>query len=302
MAIPAAAVLIFSFQNCGSGFQVAQLESESLVDLSAGMEVPITIVDNKNAIVTSATELIVDEEYRITIDKVRIPVGAVVTWNSSVTPGGGVHVHPGLTPRQGELHCEAPGIITVSVTIESGGQTFNSVPRVLSCIPPLIVEPAPTPAPGAEIVTFRIPAGTNQGPWNTLATTVTVFVGQTLRIINDDSIRHRLHTNNAPCNHQNNDSQPGATFDCVVVRPVNASSGSTYDHNIGTAARFYVTAIDGRALYATNCQSCHGAIATSEHRNATAAMIRTQINTRPEMMNLNLTDDQLRAISYSLSR
>lgn len=277
------------------------MNSQNLVDLSVGMDVPVTIVDSKNVLVTTSTELIVDEEYHMSIGGVRLPADAVVTWNATVTPGGGVHVHPGATKSDGELHCEAPGIITVSVSIFANSQTYNSSSMRLSCQSAPDPNPAPTPDPLAEVVTFHIPAGTDQGPWNTLATTVTVYVGQTLKIVNDDSIVHRLHTGNAPCNHQPSDSAPGATFDCVVQRPVLASSGSTYDHNIGTNARFFVTSIDGKALYTTNCQSCHGAIATSEHRNATAATIKSRIATQNEMKGIVLTDDQISAIAYSLS-
>jgi hypothetical protein len=301
MAIPLAAMLIFSFQNCGTGFQTVQLNSEALVDLSTGMEVPVSIVDGKNIPVSSTTELIVDAEYHMSVSGVRLPPDALVTWNATVTPGGVVHTHPGATIADAELHCEAPGIITVSVSIRANGQTYSSSPRNLSCQDAPDPGPAPTPDPQATTVTFRIPAGTNRSPWNTAATTVIVYVGQVLKIVNDDSIVHRLHTGNAPCNHQPSNSDPGATFDCVVQRPVNASSGSTYDHNIGTNARFYVTSIDGKALYTTNCQSCHGAIATSQHRNATAAKIKSQIATQPEMMGLVLTDDQINAIAYSLS-
>lgn len=95
----------------------------------------------------------------------------------------------------------------------------------------------------ADIVEFHIPAGTGNGPWNSLRTAVHVVVGQTLRIINDDSVPHRLHTSGAPCPHQPNTSAPGEYFDCVVTRPVEAARGSTYDHIAGTNAKFYVEAV-----------------------------------------------------------
>ncbi|CAN5575891.1 hypothetical protein BH10BDE1_BH10BDE1_32970 [soil metagenome] len=301
VAIPLAAMLIFSFQNCGTGFQTVQLNSQALVDLSTGMEVPVTIVDSKNVPVTKTTEIIVDGEYHMSISGVRLPADALVTWTATITPGGVVHTHPGLTMADAELHCEMPGIITVSVSVRQNNQTYSSKPMNISCQQAPDLTPAPTPDPNAATVTFRIPAGTNKSAWNTAATTVTVYVGQTLKIVNDDSIVHRLHTGNAPCNHQPSDSAPGATFDCVVQRPIVAANGGTYDHNIGTGARFYVTAIDGKALYATNCQGCHGAIATSQHRNATPAKIKSQIATQNEMKGIVLSDDQIAAVAYSLS-
>jgi predicted CopG family antitoxin len=48
---------------------------------------------------------------------------------------------------------------------------------------------------GPRMVEFHIPAGTGTNPWNTRDQTVNASVGDTLRIVNDDSIPHRLHTN-----------------------------------------------------------------------------------------------------------
>src|SRR6185295_125924 len=55
-----------------------------------------------------------------------------------------------------------------------------------------------------EVVEFHIPAGTIDKPWNTLENPIKVKVGQTLRLINDDSIDHFLHTNGSPCTHGSN--------------------------------------------------------------------------------------------------
>jgi hypothetical protein len=52
-----------------------------------------------------------------------------------------------------------------------------------------------------NVVIFRIKAGTGKASWNTEATEVDVKVGQVLRIVNDDSVPHRLHTNGKPCPH-----------------------------------------------------------------------------------------------------
>ncbi len=296
-----ATTLVFSFQNCGSGFEMANLDSVSLVELGSG-EIPLTITDSKGQSVTEATELIVDEPYKVVISGVRIPAGSTVTWTATVTPGGGVHVHNGAVLSEAELHCEASGIISLSGTINAPTGTFNVVPMNLSCSEAPEVNPPPAADPNSQVVTFRIPAGTGRSAWNTLATTVRVFVGQTLRIVNDDSVNHRLHTGGAPCRHQPTNSAPGGSFDCVVSLPLEASAGRTYDHLYGTGARFFVTSIDGPALYTTNCQSCHGLRASSTVRNATAAEIRSNIVGEPQMQNLNLTNDQLDAIAYSLSR
>lgn len=98
--------------------------------------------------------------------------------------------------------------------------------------------------PTADIVEFHIADGTGAAPWNTRATIVKVKVGQTLRIVNDDSVKHRLHTfNNRPCAHQGPDSDPGQFYDCVVATPADPDVDLMYDHNAGAKSRFYLRAI-----------------------------------------------------------
>jgi hypothetical protein len=69
---------------------------------------------------------------------------------------------------------------------------------------PATPAPAPTPAPTKDpnVVEFHIKPGTGAKGYNTAATAVTVKVGQTLRLFNDDTVVHRLHTSGAPCPHQ----------------------------------------------------------------------------------------------------
>lgn len=88
-----------------------------------------------------------------------------------------------------------------------------------------------------NIVEFRIKAGTGRGAWNTAETAVVAKVGQTVRIVNDDSETHQLHTNGAPCPH-GNPIPPGQSRDCVVSRPY--SGGPLYDH--GTRGDFFIRA------------------------------------------------------------
>ena len=95
-----------------------------------------------------------------------------------------------------------------------------------------------------EVVEFHIPNGTGNKPWNTLATTVKVKVGQTLRIINDDSVVHRLHTfNNKPCEHQDGESKTGEFYDCVISKTADPRIDLLYDHNFGEKSRFYLQAV-----------------------------------------------------------
>lgn len=95
----------------------------------------------------------------------------------------------------------------------------------------------------AEVVEFHINRGTGLKPWNTRDTVVNVKVGQTLRIINDDTIVHRLHTNNdRPCLHQPESSRPGDFYDCVIINPADPDVDLMYDHNSGGTGRFFVRA------------------------------------------------------------
>jgi hypothetical protein len=93
----------------------------------------------------------------------------------------------------------------------------------------------------SPIVEFRIAAGTGARPWNSESETLELKVGQTLRLINDDNVPHRLHTNGAPCRH-GTAFAPGATFDCQLTRAFDpkAASGPLYDHIAGRRAQFWL--------------------------------------------------------------
>src|SRR5512143_3544839 len=61
-------------------------------------------------------------------------------------------------------------------------------------------------------------------------------------------------------------------------------------------------ALDGAALYATNCSSCHGPLGTSGKAGATVSMIQTAISNNFGGMGRfsSLTPDQLKAIANAL--
>ena len=103
---------------------------------------------------------------------------------------------------------------------------------------------APTTPPGAKVVEFHIEAGTGKGPWNAQADTLVVKVGQTVHVVNDDTVVHRLHTNGAPCPHGPNFA-PGATFDCVASKAFDPAgpAGPVYDHIAGTSAQFWLKVV-----------------------------------------------------------
>lgn len=92
------------------------------------------------------------------------------------------------------------------------------------------------------LVEFHILPGTGESPWNTKETTVEVKVGDTVRIINDDSIPHTLHTFGRPCEHQPAASLPGEFYDCVIATTADPRIDLLYDHDFGQKARFYLKA------------------------------------------------------------
>lgn len=99
-----------------------------------------------------------------------------------------------------------------------------------------------TPPRDPNIVEFRIKAGTGNGGWNTQAEMIEVKVGQTIRIYNDDTIVHRLHTGGRPCPHGQN-IPVGGTADCVVTQTFDSTtSNAVYDHIAGTASKIWIRA------------------------------------------------------------
>lgn len=92
-----------------------------------------------------------------------------------------------------------------------------------------------------SIIEFHIPAGLGGQAWNTPETVLVAKVGDTLRLINDDSVSHRLHTDGAPFPHSQDDIFPGQSADFVLVTPFDpAVDGSLHDHNFGSAAKFWI--------------------------------------------------------------
>lgn len=91
-------------------------------------------------------------------------------------------------------------------------------------------------------VDFRIARETGKGAWNTKETSVSVKVGDLLRIYNDDTIPHQLHTFGAPCGH--GPSFPGGNaWECEIVEEYSSKvSGPLYDHLSGERAEFWIEA------------------------------------------------------------
>jgi predicted CopG family antitoxin len=100
----------------------------------------------------------------------------------------------------------------------------------------------PAPVDPSSPVEFHIPAGTGPGSWNSRDHAVMGVVGQTLRIYNDDSVNHRLHTNGIPFQHPDADTAPGTFSDFVLhdIFDLDTNPG-LYDHDFGESARFWIS-------------------------------------------------------------
>lgn len=87
------------------------------------------------------------------------------------------------------------------------------------------------------LVVFHIPANTGAGSWNAQDTEVVAKVGDTLRIVNDDSEAHRPHTGGAPFPHPALDIPPGASTDYQLT---GAFTGSLHCHIHGLDSKFWI--------------------------------------------------------------
>ncbi|MFS4459728.1 DUF1592 domain-containing protein [Bdellovibrio sp. HCB2-146] len=73
--------------------------------------------------------------------------------------------------------------------------------------------------------------------------------------------------------------------------------------NVGTSSRNFERIepiLDGKVLYANNCSSCHGALATSTKINRTAQQISSAITSQPQMNAIRLSTEQIAAIAQAL--
>ena len=95
-----------------------------------------------------------------------------------------------------------------------------------------------------EVIEFEIEQGTGESSWNTEQTPIYATLGSTIRLINNDDIDHRLHTNGAPCGHGDK-MAPGETWDCVVEREFSSKkSGPLYDHYVGPKSEVWIEIVD----------------------------------------------------------
>lgn len=285
-------LLFLAFQNCSKGFQATDhgaipLSSESLA--VSDVQVQASSLSKLEATSDITFEVASDNEF---------PVNLV--WNHRFkNQTGGCTEKNGTQANSYILNCPGSGDLEVQLQGEvHGRQSSFPIYKVTLANPPDNGQPQIN-----MTVVFNIPAGTGNQPWNTAATTVETFIGQTLELRNNDSVVHRLHTNGRPFPHGNNIAV-GGTIRHVIAQSYNRmTNGVIYDHIAGTSAAFFLVAYDGAQLYAQNCASCHGPLATSEVAQARVSLIRNALTAQPQMQTLplmSLTPRQIEAISYAL--
>jgi hypothetical protein len=111
--------------------------------------------------------------------------------------------------------------------------------------PPAGPDPHAPPNARPETIVFRIPANTGSGAWNSRDTMLVARKGDTLQIINDDTVPHQLHTSGGVFPHPDTAIRPGlgeeflleATYDPVQQGPL-------YDHLHGQQAQFWLRVVD----------------------------------------------------------
>lgn len=308
-------LLILPFQNCSQGYRPREI-----FDLpSAGVSGHISH--------DAPGSVGLNEAVSFSISGTGLG-GANISWSHVLNGASSGCVALGATVGFSySVSCSATGNLRVTARITADGLVTTAVSEVE-------IEDEGGPGGGGSspsIVVFRVPAGTGTGAWNTPQNPIKLFIGQTLRVFNDEPANspgsvannHRIHTNGDPFSH-GQDIAPGASMDHVTEDSVNPTvddgfNGLTvqngqapiYDHNhrgLNTPANIFIVAYDGFFLYQQNCASCHSPIGSSTKRGRTGQQIFSAINgpNAVPAMNLqnlrNLSRDQIDAIAWSLGR
>lgn len=305
------------FQNCDGGFHYDPNSGTLSAASSGGIgndQFRLTTFNPSGTVVPEGQSFDGGVEYKVVASGQDI-ANATLLWQLSQNTGSCI-LKAGTGPETRYVTCTKSGTVSVQASAiwTDGSTTVLASQRTTG---ELIID-ACGPSSSTRNV-FRIANATGNGPWNSSASPIVVFVGQVLRICNDDAVAHRLHTDGTPCAHQSAEMNKGQFYDCSISN-LNGQSATTnlfsnmYDHNAGTNAAFYVRPYDGVALYSdkTNsttgtfaCNVCHGEFAVSARKGRTFQQIKAAIATVPVMAVFQnqtlLTDDEIRAIAFSLS-
>jgi hypothetical protein len=281
----------FLFQNCSSDLKA----TGGIKDLASeeDHEAPHLIVKSSTFIANQDIVFSIHDHDNV------INASSIVNWTHTFNSTMSCVVVAQPIAIDYGLKCSGAGVLIVTLSINSDGKFYGPLTQTINVT---------GTAPVGNVVVFDIANGTGDNPWNTMATQVEVYVGQTLRIRNLDTTvgaaPKRLHTNGKPFPHGPTDIPVNGQVEYIVQTGYNsATDGVLYNHNLTPAARFYMISHDGAALYTANCASCHGPLATSVKKGASAILITSAIATKPQMNKpaiKALTPKQIEAIAFAL--
>ncbi len=309
-----ATILVMAFQNCDGGFHYNPNSGElsSLDGGGVGDEAfKLTTRNSFNVVVPEGQSLEGGLEYKVEATGTSL-AGATLMWAMPSNTGNCV-LKSGTSPSVRFVECDRAGSVRVQVTaiLADGSTSILTTERTTGAV---FVDLCG--ASSSTRTNFRIAPGTGANPWNTAVSPVVVFVGQTLRVCNDDSVNHQLTTGGAGCANQAAPMGNKQVFDCVIANRnnLNATTGNFngfFDTIAGTNAAFYVRPFDGVALYGDgtktsngqSCASCHGGQAASTKRGSSFTSIKNAITSNRGNMGIytgRITDEEIRAIAFSL--
>lgn len=312
LAVGTAIALMFGFQNCGQlkASKTAGLADSSSVDggslhTIATQSSAVTVYKDGSQ-VSDALNLALNQSYEIRVDLENL-VASNIVWQANSGVGGFANCTlTGADLLKRTLMCSSLGMAHVQAAV-----TYTDGTSQTKVFERNVAESGVVTPPG-NLVTFRISDGTANKGYNTAGTPVTVFKGQTLHIVNDDTTVHRLHTPGSPCPHEPANISTGQSYDCVIAAAHTGNLTNMYDHVSGPSSVFYLNAIDGAAQYARKftvngqskaCMDCHGALANSAVKKASLASIKANIAANAGGMGaITLTDDELNSIVYELNK
>lgn len=310
-------VALLLFQNCDGGFHYDPL-SGSLSSAGGGggigsAQFRLTTFNPSGIVVPEGQSFEGGIEYRVVASGEQVST-ATIQWQLLNNTGNCI-LKAGTTPETRYVQCDRSGTVSIQASaIWLDGST--SVLASQRTTGALIVDACSSP-PSTRVI-FRIPAGTAANAWNSTASPLVVYVGQTLRICNDDTTAHQLRTAGTPCASQAAPMAKSGSYDCVIANAtgVNATTGvfnGMYDNIAGVNATFNVRPYNGVALYADtsktsngqSCVSCHNGFANSTKRGASFTNIKNAITNNTGNMGIyngRISDDELRAIAFSLNQ
>ncbi len=310
-----ASIMVVSFQNCDGGFHYsAESGLSSLGPSGVGDDTfKLTTFDNFNLVVPEGRQFLGGIEYKVEASGSALN-GATLMWALPSNTGNCI-LKSGTTPAVRFIQCDRSGSVRIQATaiLADGSTSVLSSERTTGAV---VVDNCSNPP--STRATFRIVSGTGSNAWNTSVAPVVVFLGQTLRICNDDSVPHQLTTGGNGCANQAAPMANGAFYDCAIANRNNLDGATGtfngwFDTAAGANARFFVRPLDGQALYSDttktsngqSCASCHNAFANSTKRGSSFTAIKNAITSNRGNMaiyNGRITDDEIRAIAFALSR